>query len=71
MSRLELSFLSPSESEARTFMRLVAGLPPVHRRMVKALLLRVADVETEAGEGAALSLIGQIGRIISGNDRTH
>jgi len=52
-------------------MRLVAGLPPDHRRMVKVLLLRIADVEDEAGEGAALSLIGQISRILTQQDTTH
>lgn len=59
------------EAEASDFVRLVSGLPPDHRRMVKALLLRVADVEDEAGEGAALTLISQISDILTHNDTTH
>lgn len=59
------------ESEAGDFMRLVSGLPPDHRRMVKALLLKVADVEGEAGEGAALRLISQISNILTQSDTTH
>lgn len=53
------------------FLDLVRGLPPGSRRMVGALLRRVAVVEAVQGETAALSLIENISSILARPEVTH
>lgn len=53
------------------FLDLVRDLPPGSRRMVSALLRRVAVVEAAQGETAALSLIENISSILARPEVTH
>lgn len=55
----------------RTFLDLVDRLSPDRRRVVGVLLQKVALIEAEQGESAALSLIDDISLILSGAETTH
>jgi hypothetical protein len=55
----------------RVFLDLMDRLSPDRRRVVGVLLQRVALLEAEQGESAALSLIDDISLILSGAETTH
>ncbi|MFZ4605033.1 MAG: hypothetical protein ACOYM5_02135 [Caulobacter sp.] len=55
----------------RAFLDLVDRLSPDRRRVVGVLLQKVALLEAEQGESAALSLIDDISLILSGAETTH
>ncbi|MDO8295891.1 MAG: hypothetical protein Q7T19_05550 [Caulobacter sp.] len=57
--------------EHQAFLDLVEKLPPDWRRVVGVLLRRVAHVEAEEGETAALMLIDDINSIIVRPETTH
>ena len=53
------------------FLDLIDRLSPDRRRVVGVLLKKVALLEAEQGERAALSLIENISSILSGAETTH
>lgn len=55
----------------RLFLDLVDRLSPDRRRVVGALLQKVALLEAEQGESAAISLIDDISLILSSAETTH
>ena len=55
----------------RLFLDLVDRLSPDRRRVVGALLQKVALLEAEQGESAAISLIEDISLILSSPETTH
>lgn len=60
-----------SGPEHQAFLDLVERLPPDWRRVVGLLLRRVAHVEAEEGEMAALLLIDDITSILARPETTH
>jgi hypothetical protein len=55
----------------RVFLDLMDRLSPDRRRVVGVLLQKVALLEAEQGESAALSLIDDISLILSSAETTH